>query len=183
MNYEHCQISNDEIYIGEYRAIIGLSVVSYSGSVQKSIKLPSPISDSLQTTIQDCNVAWSFTGHTNLVIMGREIMDGCHISVPGTNQADATLFVDFEIEKSCTSGYTVELNEDRLIIGGEGGAEVHFGSPFKNIDFSMSPCDDILKIAKTRDSADSISIESGSGNGKLRVDLDVQGSWSQNCIL
>ena len=99
-------------------------------------------------------------------------MDNCLIDVPGTNQADATLFVDFEIEKSCTSGYTVELDEDKLIIG-DGGAEVHFGSPFKNIEFSMSPCDDILKITKTRDSADSISIESGNGNGELRVDLEM----------
>ena len=165
LNYERCQITNDEIIIGENRANIGQGVVSYSGSGSKTLLLPSPVQSSLETTITDCDVEWNLIGHTNVVLKGRDIQPGCHIDVPGSDQSDATLFIDLEMDRACTTGFTVEVDEDNIII--DGNSVITFGTPFKGIDIAMSPCDDTVIIKKTRQDADVISIETGNGNGEI----------------
>ena len=174
LDFTRCRIETDEIFVGQSKANIGKGVVSYSGGGKKVIKLPSPIQDSLETTIQDCNnMEWKLDGHTNLVIKGRNIGQNCQVkvnvdNVNGTSQSDANLLVDFELDQSCEKRYSVELKKDRILID---DSYIEFGKSFKNIQLLMSPCDDIVKVTSTLENTESVSIISGGGNGKPNTDL------------
>ena len=144
-------------------------MVSFSGSATKTLQLPSPLQSSLETIVRDCDVSWDLIGHTNVVIKGREIRSGCHINVPGSDQSAASLFIDLELDTPCTTGFKVELDEDEIIINDI--SVITFGAPFAGIDIAMSQCDDRVIIKNTRQDADSISIETGYGNGKFSAEF------------
>jgi hypothetical protein len=70
--------------------------------------------------------------------------------------ANAILTIDFG-EESCTSGHTVTLNKNKVVINGN--EIMTFGTPFKDIIFAMSNCNDQVKMTKTySDTSSSIEI-------------------------
>ena len=169
MDYERCNIENDEIYLGKISANFGIAVVDYFGSRQQKMKvqLPVPVQDYLTTYVTSCDSVWEIVGHTNIEVKGREISSDCDINVPGTTSVDATLVVDFGIDlENCSNGYSVTLDEGVLIVQ---GARIEFGRPFKIIDLIMSPCDDIVHIKKTYDDTIDVFITGGGGNDKIEL--------------
>ena len=168
MDYERCNIENDDIYLGKKSANFGSAVVDYFGSRQQNMKvqLPFPVQDYLTTYVTSCDSVWEVVGHTNIEVNGREISPDCVINVPGTASADATLVVDFGIDLDCSNGYNVTLDEGVLIVQ---GARIEFGTPFKIIDLIMSPCDDIVHIKKTYDDTIDVFITGGGGNDKIEL--------------
>ena len=167
MDYERCAIANDEIYLGENLANVGLAVTNYSGERAKMLIMPTPMQDFLTTYVTDCNSSWKVVGHSNIEVRGREILPGCHIKVPGNENVDATLTVDFDLDQSsCIDGYSVELNKDRMVVQ---NAIVEFGRPFKNIVIIMSPCNDVVHIKKTYDDTSTVLIKGGAGNDKITI--------------
>jgi hypothetical protein len=96
----------------------------------------------------------TLNGYSNIFIYASEVQSGCKIIADGTSAANAAITVDFG-QGLCTSGTAVTLDEGSIFIG---DAEVvSFGTPYKDIVFIMTECNDMITIAKTY--ADTSSVE------------------------
>lgn len=110
-------------------------------------------------------------GYTNILVYGNEVRSNCKIIAQGTSQADAVITVDFG-SGACT-GNKVTLDEGIITI--DGNEVVSFGSPFKDIIFIMSSCDDQVFISKTYSDASSIEINGADGNDIIELGDASQG--------
>jgi hypothetical protein len=78
--------------------------------------------------------------------------------------------IDFGTEDSCTSGYEVMLNEGIISIGSH--ELVSFESPFKDVVFIMSNCNDKVFVNKTHGDASSIEIEGADGDDIIVIGVE-----------
>jgi hypothetical protein len=166
INYKICEIPSETLTI-EGTKVVGYGIVFIDSVLTEStITLPTPIQDPLTTIVTNSNAEWSLIGHTNLQIHGDLIQPNSKIIANGTSQADALLVVDFT-SGTCTTGYTIELDEDTIFINGL--EAVKFGDAFKDIQFIMSACDDNVYIKSTKMDASSIEIIGTSGTNTIEL--------------
>jgi hypothetical protein len=167
INYERCQISSGTFEIG-YTQAIGVGVTKYSSNLASAtVILPSPNQDVLTTVVRDCNAVWTLSGYTNILVYGNEVRSGCNIIADGTTDGtSAILTIDFG-QESCSSGHTVILNENKVIINGN--EIVTIGTPFKDIILAMSNCNDQVTIAKTYSDTSSIEIITRDGDDRIEL--------------
>ena len=159
-NWSSCKVQSNEIVIGG-KSLVGVGITKYSNLRQASINLPTPPQDFLSTTVDNgCTSKWTLTGSTDLTIKGREAKLGCLVNAPG-DISDAVLTIDFDLEKSCSSGFEVVVDEDEISIGSRNSMAIPvvvFGHKFRDIVIIMSPCDDLVKIRQTYEDAAYIEI-------------------------
>ena len=105
-------------------------------------------------------------GHTNILIYGSEVLSGCKINAAGKDESDAIITVDFG-QGTCTSGHSITLNEGSIEI--DGNEIVSFGSPFKDIAFMMSNCNDQVYITKTYSDLSSVEVIGYDGNDSIEL--------------
>jgi hypothetical protein len=167
INYERCQISSGTFEIGYTRAM-GVGVTKYSSNLAlATVILPSPNQDVLTTVVRDCNAVWKLNGYTNVLVYGSEVKSGCKIIADGTSDgANAILTIDFG-QESCSNGHTVSLNQNKIVINGN--EIVIFGTPFKDIFFAMSNCNDQVTISKTYSDTSSIEIIGYDGDDRIEL--------------
>ena len=110
--------------------------------------------------------ARTLDGHTNILIYGSEVLSGCKINADGTDQSDAIITVDFG-QGACTSGHSITLNEGSIEI--DGHEIVSFGSPFKDIAFMMSNCDDQVYITETFTDLSSVEVIGYDGDDTIEL--------------
>ena len=122
----------------------------------------------------------TLVGYSNILVYGDEVQSGCKIIADGTNEGDVILTVDFS-QGPCTSGYAVSLNEGNIIISGN--EIVSFGTPFKDIMFIMSNCNDEVIIAKTFTDVTSVEVLGNGGDDNIVIgdadqalDINVHGN-------
>lgn len=109
------------------------------------------------------NYTRTLAGYTNILVYGSEIQPGCKIIANGTS-TDAVITIDFG-QHSCTIGKTVSLGEGIILIGND--EIVSFGTPYKDIVFVMSDCDDVININKTYSNALSVEVLGHGGDDKI----------------
>ena len=163
LDYEQCQISNDELVIGG-NATVGYGLVEYTSLLDTArVFLPSPQDTMLTTIGGSCDSEWEIVGHTDSIIQANEIAAGCKVEAHGLDETNAVLTIDFGLEEPCTRGYKIELEESNIKI--DDRDVVTFGRPFKDILFIMSNCSDFIHIAHTFNDTSSLEIL---GGGKKR---------------
>ena len=109
------------------------------------------------------NYTRTLAGYTNILVYGSEIQPGCKIIANGTS-TDAVITIDFG-QDLCTVGKTVSLGEGIILIGNDD--IVSFGTPYKDIVFVMSDCDDVITIFKTYSNALSVEVLGHGGDDKI----------------
>ena len=109
------------------------------------------------------NYTRTLAGYTNILVYGSEIQPGCKIIANGTS-TDAVITIDFG-QDLCTVGKTVSLGEGIILIGND--EIVSFGTPYKDIVFVMSDCDDVITIFKTYSNALSVEVLGHGGDDKI----------------
>lgn len=166
IDYERCQISSNTFTIS-LNQTVGVGVTTFDTNlVAATAIMPSPIQDVLMTVVKECNAQWTIKGHTNMLIYGSEVQSGCKIIADGTDIANTTLTIDFG-QGSCSGGHLISLNEGSIFIGDQ--EVVQFGSPFKDIIFVMSDCNDEVSILKTYSDALSIEVLGNGGNDIINI--------------
>ncbi len=110
-----------------------------------------------------------------MLIYGSEIQAGCRIHALGSEEARATLTIDFGTD-SCDTERRLSVTDGIITFGYTGEeAIISFGQAFQDVTFVLSNCGDYISVVKTYSDASSIEIVGAAGNDTIVLGNDYTG--------
>lgn len=174
-------IKSNEVIAGMFKLVFN----SFKGN--GTVIMPNLEQAFLTTTLEgQCNNAWYFVGHSNIVVLANEIQQGCNIrSTGGETATSASLTIDFGFDSrfECLDGNEVVVSR-----GQDGYSEVSISRPdltsrvlvqvapiYNFIKIKMSKCKDIVRVHSTPDVEGSIAIQTGDDDDFVYLGNDNSG--------